>query len=118
MKLKIKVDGEIIPFLYEHLLDGGIYVNTNQHQIKKNTKKFDLNDDFSTNNTRISKRDDTVILTRKEADESKTQFLINSDSNYDECPLELQPIIKHAFDIAQQKTLADLMEFAKKNIKK
>jgi predicted transcriptional regulator len=95
----------------------GLYSTTEKLKVEENIKNFDIiiekQEDIVA--TKMSKRDNVVIITILIDDENKSQYLIGKDLNLDEFknlnefPSQLKPLILEAYNLTKVTSINDLL---------
>jgi hypothetical protein len=97
MELKLKTEEGMMIFIYNEIMDKGIYFTKIQEDIKKNLKTFgDNKNDFNKNELSYIKWESQVVVTEKMENGRFRQFLVTPESV---CSEELYEILQQAIDI-------------------
>jgi len=118
LQIGIEIDnGQMVGYNIDSEIMNGLYSTTEKLKVEENIQNFNIIIEKQGDNvaTKMSKRDNVVIITIVIDDENKLQYLVGKDLNIDEIkssndfPSELKPLILDAYNLTNVASLNDLL---------
>jgi hypothetical protein len=118
LQIGIEIDnGQMVGYNIDSEIMNGLYSTTEKLKVEENIQNFNIIIEKQGDSvaTKMSKRDNVVIITIVIDDENKLQYLVGKDLNIDDIkssndfPSELKPLILDAYNLTNVASLNDLL---------